>query len=106
RAHALLPRLRDAETAPPPWSEYRPSPSPAAAALEPLARSVDAIHGVGPQRAAQLARFGLRTVEDVLYHLPFRYEDRRALRRLASLHVGEEVTAAGEVAHVREGRAG
>src|SRR5437867_3191606 len=106
RAHALLPLLRDAAAAPTPWSDYRPSTAPLAAALESLARPIDSIHGVGPQRAAQLARFGLRSVEDVLYHLPFRYEDRRALRPLASLHVGEEATAAGEVAHVREGRAG
>src|SRR5207249_2005170 len=89
-----------------PWSDYRPVAEPVAAALETLARPVEAIRGVGPQRAAQLSRFGLRTVEDALYHLPFRYEDRRALRPLASLHVGEEATAAGEVAHVRESRGG
>ena len=104
RAHALLPLLRDAAAVP--WSDYRPVAEPVAAALETLARPVEAIRGVGPQRAAQLSRFGLRTVEDALYHLPFRYEDRRALRPLASLHVGEEATAAGEVAHVRESRGG
>src|SRR5207249_1634967 len=48
----------------------------------------------------------LATVEDLLYHLPFRYEDRRALRPLGQLHVGEEATAVGEVARVHEARAG
>src|SRR5205814_629038 len=65
-----------------------------------------AVRGIGPQRAAELARFGLATVEDLLYHLPFRYEDRRALRPLGQLHVGEEATAVGEVARVHEARAG
>src|SRR5262249_10576161 len=61
---------------------------------------------VGPKRAADLERFGLRTVEDVLYHLPFRYEDRRALKSLRALVVGEEATTRGEVSRVHEGVAG
>ncbi|TMB22229.1 MAG: hypothetical protein E6J59_04385, partial [Deltaproteobacteria bacterium] len=106
RAHALLPTLREAAAAPPPWSEYRPSPAPVGPALAALAQPAQAVRGIGPQRAAELARFGLATVEDLLYHLPFRYEDRRALRPLGQLHVGEEATAVGEVACVREARAG
>src|SRR5438445_670895 len=106
RAHALLPTLREAAAAPPPWSEYRPSPAPVGTALAALAQPAQAVRGIGPQRAAELARFGLATVEDLLYHLPFRYEDRRALRPLGQLHVGEEATAVGEVARVGEGRAG
>ena len=43
---------------------------------------------------------------DVLYHLPFRYQDRRDLRPLRALHPGEEATAVGRVARVHEGRAG
>src|SRR5205814_3842149 len=42
----------------------------------------------------------------ICYHLPFRYEDRRALGRLASLPIGQEATAIGEVWRVRESRAG
>src|SRR5207244_3697793 len=106
RAHALLPTLREAAAAPPPWGEYRPSPAPVGTALAALAQPAQAVRGIGPQRAAELARFGLATVEDLLYHLPFRYEDRRALQPLGQLHVGEEATAVGEVARVREARAG
>src|SRR5437870_4528257 len=86
--------------------EHERDHAPRRAAPGGRARPREAIRGVGPQRAAQLTRFGRRTVEDALYHLPFRYEDRRALRPLASLHVGEEATAAGKVAHVRESRGG
>src|SRR5207245_1350083 len=106
RAHALLPTLREAAAAPPSWSEYRPSAPPVGPALATLAQPAQAVRGIGPQRAAELARFGLATVEDLLYHLPFRYEDRRALRPLGQLHVGEEATAVGDVARVHEARAG
>jgi ATP-dependent DNA helicase RecG-like protein len=103
RAHALLPVLRDAAAG---WTAYRPTPEPAGPALAALRAGLESLPGVGPKRAAELARFGLRSVEDVLYHLPFRYEDRRALRALSGLVPGEEATAAGEVSRVSEGRAG
>jgi ATP-dependent DNA helicase RecG len=106
RAHALLPALREIAAAPAAWTEYRPPNAPVAPALAALAQPVDALRAVGPKRSADLVRFRLCTVEDVLYHLPFRYEDRRALLPLHALRVGEEATATGEVAHVRETRAG
>ena len=43
------------------------------------------LKGVGPARAARLAEQGLVAAEDLLYHLPARYEDRRALARVAEL---------------------
>ena len=43
----------------------------------PLAeRPVTALRGVGPALAELLAKLGLHTVQDVLFHLPLRYEDR------------------------------
>ena len=67
-----------------------------------LARApVGASPGVGPKRAAELARFGLATVEDVLWHLPFRYEDWRTRTPLAALRPGDDATTVGEVAGVR-----
>jgi len=106
RAHALLPHLRDASAAPPPWAEYHATSAPVAGALAALAQGVESIRAVGPKRGEELRRFGLSTVEDVLYHLPFRYEDRRQLARLAELRVGEEATAIGEVVSVKEGMTG
>src|SRR5262249_60537437 len=58
---------------------------------------------VGPKRAAELARFGLATVEDVLWHLPFRYEDWLTRVPLSALRPGEDATAVGEVAGVHQG---
>ena len=41
-----------------------------------LSGSVQFVKGVGPERAAALAADGIATLEDLLYYLPFRYEDR------------------------------
>ena len=41
-----------------------------------LSTEVRMVKGVGPQRAELLAKRGLYTLEDLLTHLPFRYEDR------------------------------
>src|SRR5258705_510935 len=48
-------------------------------------------------RAEQLARRGLRTVEDLLYRLPAGYDDRRALAQVGALEVGAHVTFAARV---------
>ena len=46
------------------------------------------VKGVGPRRAEKLETQGLTVVEDLLYHLPFRYEDRRAFASIAELAPG------------------
>ncbi|MBJ6723832.1 ATP-dependent DNA helicase RecG [Geomesophilobacter sediminis] len=46
------------------------------------------IKGVGPKLADTLAKKGIATVEDALYVLPHRYEDRRELRPVARLRPG------------------
>jgi ATP-dependent DNA helicase RecG len=107
RAHALLLALRTAEVAPArPWDEYRTGPGAVEASLATLGQPVATLRAVGPKRAAELARFGLATVEDVLWHLPFRYEDWRTRVPLAALRPGEDVTAVGEVAGVHQGFSG
>ena len=65
--------------------------------IPPLARPVTTLSGVGPERAAQLARLEIRTVEDLLLHRPRRYEDRRRLRPIAQLELGEATTTRGTV---------
>ncbi|HVH07123.1 MAG TPA: ATP-dependent DNA helicase RecG [Myxococcota bacterium] len=62
-----------------------------------LARPLDALPGFGPKRAAALARRGLRTYEDLLFHLPARYDDRSQLAKIGELQVGLRATFAGEV---------
>ncbi len=64
------------------------------------------IKGVGPKRAVLLKKLGLNTVEDCLFFLPFRYEDRTDVRDAASLTAGEWVTFMGEVVEAAELRIG
>jgi ATP-dependent DNA helicase RecG len=60
------------------------------------------LKGVGPRRAAGLAEVGMESVEDLLYLLPFRYEDRRAFARVAALRPGAvESTLAVEIVSAR-----
>ncbi len=50
--------------------------------------SLQFIKGVGPRKAADLKRAGLSIVQDLLYRLPFRYEDRTKAQLVASLRPG------------------
>ena len=52
---------------------------------------------VGDRVGANLAERGIHTVEDLLYHLPFRYEDRLHPRPLSSYKSGEMASVVGEV---------
>ena len=55
------------------------------------------VRGVGPRVAEMLAPKGILTAEDLLYHLPFRYEDRQNPRGLDELKAGETASVIGEV---------
>lgn len=72
----------------------------------PLQLSVQYVKGVGPTRAAQLDRLAIRTVEDLLYHRPHRYEDRRHLARISELTLGAKQSTQGTVVAVSEKRYG
>jgi RecG wedge domain len=83
-------------------SAYRPSTGDLAGALTRLSAPVQFAKEVGPRRAALLRKFGIETVEDLLYHLPFRYEDRRRVREIGSTEIGEEASIIGELAQLQE----
>src|SRR5213593_4557045 len=58
------------------------------------------VKGVGPQRAGQLERKGLRTVEDALFFVPLRHEDRTQLTPLRALVPGQAATCSGVIVGV------
>lgn len=78
-----------------------PDPSkegnPATGKLSALAQPVTSLWGVGAERAFQLSRLEIRTVEDLLLHRPRRYEDRRKFLPIRELQVGEPATVRGTV---------
>ncbi len=55
------------------------------------------VRGVGPRVAEMLAARSIQTAEDLLYHLPFRYEDRQHPRSLDELKPGEVASVIAEV---------
>jgi len=59
--------------------------------------SITYLKGVGPGRGKLFESRGIRTVEDLLYYMPFRYEDRSNIKPIAMLQVGETATVVGEV---------
>jgi ATP-dependent DNA helicase RecG len=63
----------------------------------PDSLAVTSLKGVGPRTAARLARLGLTTVQDVLFHLPLRYQDRTHVTPIGSLRPGDEAVIEGEV---------
>lgn len=62
-----------------------------------LATPVRYIKGVGPKKSEVLAAAGIRTIEDILYYLPSRYEDRSVVTKIRQLRIGEQQSVRGEV---------
>ncbi|MDX1799754.1 MAG: ATP-dependent DNA helicase RecG [Marinobacter sp.] len=58
---------------------------------------VTALKGVGSALAGTLARLGIESVQDLLFHLPHRYEDRTRIIPMGSLRVGDVGVVEGEV---------
>jgi len=69
-------------------------------AAEPAPPQLKELRGVGPGIEASLVRFGIRQVQDLLFHLPFRYEDRTRIMPIGSLYPGANTQVEGEVEHV------
>ena len=72
-------------------------------AFEKLSFPVRYVKGVGPKISALLEKKGLMTVEDMIYFLPRKYEDRRVVKSISATRPGVKETLIGEVqsAHIR-----
>jgi len=58
---------------------------------------VTQLKGVGVQLASKLAKLGIQTIQDVLFHLPMRYMDRTRITPIGSAQINTEVVIEGEV---------
>ena len=65
---------------------------------ELAAISVTALKGVGAALAEKLAKVGLETLQDVLFHLPLRYQDRTRIVPIGALRPGQDAVVEGTVA--------
>jgi len=64
-----------------------------------MTEPVTVLKGVGPKLAEKLAKIGIRTVTDLLFHLPLRYQDRTRVMPMGSLRPGDEGVVEGVVEH-------
>lgn len=55
------------------------------------------LKGVGPAVAEKLAKVGLENLQDVLFHLPSRYQDRTRITPIGALRPGQDAVVAGVV---------
>ncbi|MBT8052380.1 MAG: ATP-dependent DNA helicase RecG [Gammaproteobacteria bacterium] len=55
--------------------------------------------GVGPRLENSLHGLGIHTAQDLLFHLPFRYEDRTRIYPIGALYPGARALIEGEVEH-------
>ncbi len=83
------------------------APAPGKCVKEAISRKnletgIQYIKGIGPKLAALLEKREIRTVEDLLYLLPLRYEDRRQLVPISSLCPGGNAVFSGAVSSVNE----
>lgn len=69
-----------------------------------LDTSVQYLKGIGPKRAKILNKAGIKTIEDLLYYFPRRYEDRKNLISIAQLKEKETQTIKAEVLSKKERR--
>lgn len=58
---------------------------------------IDRLTGVGPKMKARLADLGIESVQDLLFHLPYRYEDRTRITPIGQAFFGDCVQVQGEI---------
>jgi ATP-dependent DNA helicase RecG len=73
-----------------------PEPTQAPEPLELM--PVDRLDRVGPRVRERLARLGIGSVQDLLFHLPVRYQDRTRLVPIGELRPGMEALVDGAIA--------
>ncbi len=58
---------------------------------------VTTLKGVGAALSDKLAKLGIHSLQDLLFHLPYRYEDRTRIVPMGSLRVGDVGVVEGDV---------
>ncbi|MCK5667445.1 MAG: ATP-dependent DNA helicase RecG, partial [Gammaproteobacteria bacterium] len=71
-----------------------------------LTDSVLELSGVGPKVEEKLNRVGILSIQDCLFHLPLRYQDKTRLSLIGTLQAGQEALVEGtiEITQIKFGR--
>lgn len=59
--------------------------------------AITSLKGVGPSLERKFSQLGIYNLQDLLFHLPFRYEDRTKLSPINSVKLGDRVQISGEI---------
>jgi len=78
------------------WRRYNEK-MPSVKLNEPL----ESLYGVGPKFAERLKKFGIKSVRDLLWHFPFRYDDFSSVSKIVDLKVGQIATVSGVISQVK-----
>ncbi|KTC68319.1 ATP-dependent DNA helicase RecG [Legionella birminghamensis] len=62
-----------------------------------LSQSCEILSGVGPALAGKLEKCGIKTISDLIFHLPFRYQDRTRVTAICDLRPNDYAVIAGRV---------
>lgn len=62
-----------------------------------LSNSCESLAGVGPTLAAKLTKCGIFTLQDLLFHLPYRYQDRTRITAIQDLRPNDWCVISGRV---------
>ncbi len=66
----------------------------------PSIPAVGVLKGVGAAMVNKLERLGIHNLQDLLFHLPIRYQDRTSVKKIAALRIGDEAVIEAEVSLV------
>ncbi len=73
--------------------------------MEDLQEKISTIKGVGPKKQQRFLKLNIETLEDLLYHFPRDYEDRREIKKVRDLEDGEKTTLELQVHPLKKRRA-
>lgn len=65
-----------------------------------LNKNVLDVKGISVKKAASLRKLGINTVNDIIMNIPRSYEDRRNIKKIAEVMVGEAATVIGKVVSI------
>lgn len=70
-----------------------------------LLEGIEKLKGVNPRLLRRLHHLGIKTIRDLLFHFPFRYDDFSNVRKIRELKIGELATIYGRLADIKAVRA-
>ncbi|MDH3326252.1 MAG: ATP-dependent DNA helicase RecG [Gammaproteobacteria bacterium] len=62
-----------------------------------LLNPISTLRGIGPKSAEKFHKLGIFTINDLLFHLPYRYEDRTSIKSIRQLLPGTSAVVEGEI---------